>query len=71
MASAHMVFITLRVWVAAQAQVLPLSSLAQLLASEGYLTVGVVTKPFQFEGAHRMRFAEEGIDELQRSMSTR
>ncbi len=30
----------------------------------GILTVGVVTKPFQFEGAHRMRLAESGIDEL-------
>ncbi len=30
----------------------------------GVLTVGVVTKPFHFEGAHRMRLAEAGIDEL-------
>ncbi|MEN8237239.1 MAG: cell division protein FtsZ [Pseudomonadota bacterium] len=31
----------------------------------GILTVGVVTKPFHFEGAHRMRTAEQGIEELQ------
>jgi len=31
----------------------------------GILTVGVVTKPFQFEGARRMRIAEAGINELQ------
>ena len=30
----------------------------------GILTVGVVTKPFQFEGLHRMRVAEKGIEEL-------
>ena len=31
----------------------------------GILTVGVVTKPFQFEGAHRQRIAEAGITELE------
>jgi cell division protein FtsZ len=36
----------------------------------GILTVGVVTKPFQFEGARRMRVAEAGIDELQKSVDT-
>ncbi len=36
----------------------------------GVLTVGVVTKPFQFEGAKRMRQAEAGIDELQRVVDT-
>ena len=34
------------------------------------LTVGVVTKPFQFEGAKRMRQAEEGIIELQKVVHT-
>ncbi len=36
----------------------------------GILTVGVVTKPFQFEGERRMRFAEGGIVELQKHVDT-
>jgi cell division protein FtsZ len=36
----------------------------------GVLTVGVVTKPFQFEGAKRMRQAEEGVEVLQRMVDT-
>jgi cell division protein FtsZ len=36
----------------------------------GILTVGVVTKPFHFEGAHRMRTAERGIEELQQCVDT-
>ncbi|MCQ8185917.1 cell division protein FtsZ [Parvularcula maris] len=36
----------------------------------GILTVGVVTKPFAFEGARRMRIAEEGIEELGRHVDT-
>jgi cell division GTPase FtsZ len=36
----------------------------------GMLTVGVVTKPFQFEGQHRMRMAEAGIEELQKNVDT-
>ncbi|WP_439817442.1 cell division protein FtsZ [Zavarzinia sp. CC-PAN008] len=36
----------------------------------GVLTVGVVTKPFQFEGAHRMRVAEAGIEALQEFVDT-
>jgi len=36
----------------------------------GILTVGVVTKPFQFEGNHRMRTAEAGIEELQKYVDT-
>ena len=34
------------------------------------LTVGVVTKPFQFEGAHRMKLANQGIEELQQYVDT-
>jgi cell division protein FtsZ len=37
---------------------------------QGILTVGVVTKPFQFEGAHRMRLADSGIEELQQFVDT-
>ena len=36
----------------------------------GILTVGVVTKPFQFEGARRMRTAEEGIIRLRENVDT-
>ncbi|MGR7994416.1 MULTISPECIES: cell division protein FtsZ [unclassified Xanthobacter] len=36
----------------------------------GILTVGVVTKPFHFEGLRRMRVAEHGITELQKSVDT-
>ena len=37
---------------------------ADLAREAGVLTVGVVTKPFKFEGANRMRQAEQGIEEL-------
>jgi cell division protein FtsZ len=36
----------------------------------GILTVGVITKPFHFEGSHRTRTAERGIDELQQYVDT-
>ncbi len=36
----------------------------------GILTVGVVTKPFRFEGAKRMRAAQRGIEELAKSVDT-
>ncbi|MFN7189965.1 MAG: cell division protein FtsZ, partial [Rhodospirillales bacterium] len=34
------------------------------------LTVGVITKPFHFEGQHRMKLAESGIEELQQTVDT-
>jgi len=37
---------------------------AEVAKELGILTVGVVTKPFEFEGTRRLRMAEEGIDEL-------
>ncbi|MCW8916050.1 MAG: cell division protein FtsZ [Magnetovibrio sp.] len=36
----------------------------------GVLTVGVVTKPFQFEGRHRFNIAEKGIEELEQYVDT-
>src|SRR5919202_1097701 len=42
----------------------------QLTRGIGALTVGVVTKPFDFEGAQRMRQAEEGIDRLREQVDT-
>ncbi|MGI9344678.1 MAG: cell division protein FtsZ [Gammaproteobacteria bacterium] len=37
---------------------------AEIARSMGILTVAVVTRPFQFEGARRMRIAEQGIKDL-------
>jgi cell division protein FtsZ len=44
--------------------------IAEIARSKGILTVGVVTKPFLFEGTRRMRSAESGIEELQKSVDT-
>ena len=44
--------------------------IAQAARERGILTVGVVTKPFHFEGAHRMRLAEQGIEELTKYVDT-
>jgi cell division protein FtsZ len=43
---------------------------ARVAREVGALTVGVVTKPFLFEGKKRMRQAEEGIEELKASVDT-
>lgn len=44
--------------------------IAKLAREQGILTIGVVTKPFHFEGTHRMRLAERGIEELQGFVDT-
>ncbi|MXO84709.1 cell division protein FtsZ [Altererythrobacter aurantiacus] len=44
--------------------------IAETARKKGVLTVGVVTKPFMFEGSRRMRAAESGIDELQKHVDT-
>jgi cell division protein FtsZ len=44
--------------------------IAQAARELGVLTVGVVTKPFQFEGTKRMRQADEGIEQLQKVVDT-
>ncbi|MFC1720823.1 cell division protein FtsZ [Patescibacteria group bacterium] len=41
---------------------------ARIAKDSGALTVAVVTKPFAFEGAQRMRIAEEGLQELQQEV---
>ncbi len=43
---------------------------ARAARDAGILTVGVVTKPFSFEGKRRMTLAEEGITELQKNVDT-
>jgi cell division protein FtsZ len=44
--------------------------IARAAREYGILTVGVVTKPFQFEGANRMKMAEAGLEELQQYVDT-
>ena len=44
--------------------------IARLAREQGMLTVGVVTKPFQFEGSNRMRISEAGIEEMQQFVDT-
>src|SRR6266487_5878785 len=44
--------------------------IASLATELGALTVAVVTKPFQFEGRHRMQQAEQGLSELHESVDT-
>jgi cell division protein FtsZ len=44
--------------------------IARAAREQGILTVGVVTKPFHFEGSYRMRMAEQGIEELQQFVDT-
>ena len=44
--------------------------IARMAREQGILTVGVVTKPFQFEGLNRMRLADAGIEELQQFVDT-
>lgn len=44
--------------------------IAREAKERGMLTVGVVTKPFQFEGAQRMRLAEAGIEEMAQYVDT-
>ncbi|MEM7679654.1 MAG: cell division protein FtsZ [Pseudomonadota bacterium] len=44
--------------------------IAKACRERGILTVGVVTKPFHFEGSHRMKSAEEGLREMQDYVDT-
>ena len=44
--------------------------IARIARESGILTVGVVTKPFHFEGVHRMRTADAAIEELQKFVDT-
>ena len=44
--------------------------IARLAREQGVLAIGVVTKPFQFEGNKRARVADAGIEELQKHVDT-
>ena len=65
---AHMVFITAGMGGGTGTGAAPV--VARTAREQGILTVGVVTKPFQFEGSRRMRIAEEGIADLQQYVDT-
>jgi cell division protein FtsZ len=65
---AHMVFVTAGMGGGTGTGAAPV--VARVAKELGILTVGVVTKPFHFEGQRRMRFAESGIVELQKCVDT-
>ena len=65
---AHMAFITAGMGAGTGTGAAPV--IARIAREMGVLTVGVVTKPFHFEGVHRMRMAEAGIEELSAYVDT-
>jgi cell division protein FtsZ len=65
---AHMVFITAGMGGGTGTGAAPV--IARVAREMGILTVGVVTKPFQFEGLRRMRICDSGITELQKHVDT-
>jgi cell division protein FtsZ len=65
---AHMVFVTAGMGGGTGTGASPV--VARAARELGILTVGVVTKPFHFEGQRRMRLAESGITDLQKSVDT-
>jgi len=65
---AHMVFVTAGMGGGTGTGAAPI--IAKIARELGILTVGVVTKPFHFEGQRRMRFAEAGIIELHKVVDT-
>jgi cell division protein FtsZ len=68
LSGAHMVFVTAGMGGGTGTGASPVIS--KIARELGILTVGVVTKPFHFEGQRRMRFAEAGIAELQKVVDT-
>ena len=67
-AGADMVFVTAGMGGGTGTGAAPI--VAEIAKDQGSLTVGIVTKPFHFEGMKRMKRAEEGIDELRRNVDT-
>ncbi|MBV9564942.1 MAG: cell division protein FtsZ [Bradyrhizobium sp.] len=65
---AHMVFVTAGMGGGTGTGAAPV--IARIARELGILTIGVVTKPFQFEGQRRMRSAESGIAELLKAVDT-
>jgi len=68
LAGSHMAFITAGMGGGTGTGAAPI--IAHAAREAGILTVGVVTKPFQFEGGHRMTLADQGIEELERYVDT-
>lgn len=68
LSGAHMVFVTAGMGGGTGTGAAPV--IAKTAREMGILTVGVVTKPFHFEGQRRMRYAESGITELQKVVDT-
>ncbi len=68
LSGSHMVFITAGMGGGTGTGAAPV--VARAARELGILTVGVVTKPFHFEGQRRMRVAEHGINELQKTVDT-
>jgi cell division protein FtsZ len=68
LSGSHMVFITAGMGGGTGTGAAPV--VARAAREQGILTVGVVTKPFSFEGSRRAHLAEDGIDELHRHVDT-
>ncbi len=68
LSGSHMVFITAGMGGGTGTGAAPV--IARTARDQGILTVGVVTKPFHFEGQRRMRLAETGIEDLQKNVDT-
>jgi cell division protein FtsZ len=68
LSGAHMVFVTAGMGGGTGTGAAPV--IARAAQEAGILTVGVVTKPFHFEGQRRMRIADGGITELQKCVDT-
>ncbi|GLK66853.1 cell division protein FtsZ [Hansschlegelia plantiphila] len=68
LSGAHMAFITAGMGGGTGTGAAPV--IARAAREAGILTVGVVTKPFHFEGMRRMKTAEAGIEELQKAVDT-
>ncbi len=66
--NSHMLFVTAGMGGGTGTGAAPV--IAQAAKARDILTVGVVTKPFHFEGARRMRVAMAGIEELQKHVDT-
>jgi cell division protein FtsZ len=68
LAGAHMVFVTAGMGGGTGTGAAPV--IARAAREMGILTVGVVTKPFHFEGGRRMKVAEQGIADLHKAVDT-
>jgi cell division protein FtsZ len=68
LSGSHMVFITAGMGGGTGTGAAPV--VARVARDQGILTVGVVTRPFQFEGARRGRIADAGIEELAQHVDT-